>query len=596
MALGVVAAALCGATKAYGQGAPVRLDFDTTSFATSGNTPASGVTPWNGGVTMLSDSNVFVSFLGGNQLTVTVGSGTLTGGNGNWTYVLAGSTNTYSSTMSQGFSIAQLKSGPAFLAYADSSRMYISYGTNSYSQSNQPAFTDSTRYSYVELNYKTGGNGVDLSNIEQFGGSIGLKSLTSSSTVTYETGNTLSTQQLLSTLVQTAGGTAAGPTWVPTGPGGTIVRVTGPSNVANVPSPFTDFQPYLANVFAAGAGDLQSPTMTLMRDPYTPQTTAGARSDTAVGALNWSGAIGFMSSSTATGVVSGTTYNTGYFFTPTVTQNVTSSGTFYGLQFTGSVSVSVPTAFSGTTTPTKWYDGLTINVSTGTDGAAINSFLQSGGPTAVTNITLSGTGWAQYSADFSLGSGTANAAAGAPTAAVAGGANSSTSPEYGQVVQKVLGDFQEGLNAGLYANTASGSYTYYLFSNGVSPLSATGTVGVLPSSVWYQNPQFAYQNTGTGAQNTFGAVIWNNSYQVTSSGSIAYGGVYGSPYDDRFGSPYTGEFGNTFALNPGGSLLVTLNEAIVAVPEPSTVALVAVAGAALGGTAWRRRRRRAARG
>lgn len=596
MALGVIAAALCGATEAFGQGSPVRLDFDTNSFATSGNTPASGVTPWNGGVTTLSDSNVFVSFLGGNQLTVTVGSGTLTGGNGSWTYVHAGGTDTYTSTMSQSFSIAALKTGTAFLAYADSSRMYISYGTNAYNQSNQPASTDSSRYSYVELNYKPGGNGVDLSNIEQFGGSIGLKSLTSGNVVTYETGNSLTTQQLLSTLVQTAGGTAAGSTWVPTGPGGTIVRVTGPSNVANVLSPFTNFQPYLANVHAAGPSDLQSPTMTLMRDPYSPQPTAGARSGTAVGALNWSGGIGFTSSTTAIGIVSGSNYNTGYFFTPTVTQNVTSSGTFYGLQFTGSVSVVTSTASAATTTPTKWYTGLTINVSTGTDGGAINSFLQSGGPTAATNIKLSGAGWAEYSTDFCLGSGTANAAAGAPTAAVAGGANSPTSPEYGQVVQKVLGDFQEGLSAGLYANAASGSYTYYLIGSGVSPLSTTGTVGVLPSSVWYQNPQFAYQNTGTGGQNTFGAVIWNNSYQVTPSGSIGYGGVYGSPYDDRFGSPYDGTFGNTFTMNSGGSLLVTLNESIVAVPEPSTVTLVAVASATLGGTAWRWRRRRAARG
>lgn len=129
--------------------------------------------------------------------------------------------------------------------------------------------------------------------------------------------------------------------------------------------------------------------------------------------------------------------------------------------------------------------------------------------------------------------------------------------------------------------------------SGAGALNTTGTVGGLPTSIWFQNPQFAYQNSGTVAQNTFGALIWNNSDQVTLSGRYAYGGVYGSPFDDRYGSPYNGSFGNTFPLDTnGGSLTVRLNEAINAVvPAPSAVVLVTAAAATAGGLQWRRRRR-----
>jgi len=595
IAIGLVVAACGTLAPARAQSwVPVTINFDTLSLATSGNTPSSGVKPYNGGVTTLTDSNVFVSFLGSGGLTATIGSGTLSySTTGTWTWTSGTVVSTYGSTMSQGFSIADLKSQGLQLVDANASRMYITYGTNAYNQSAQPAYTDGWRYSYVELNYKTnGGNGVDLSNIEQFSGSVAIESRNQGGTLLYAAGNSLSTQQLMTQLVTAAGGTGAGATWVPTN-GSQVVRVTGPSTVANVASPFTNFQPLLAAVYSGSVSELTSPTMTNLRDPYSPQTTAGYRSGTAVGALNWSGAAGFTSSASATGVASGTTYNTGYFFTPTVTQTVVGSGTYYGLQFSGSVSVAATTLPAGTSTPTRWYPGLTINVNTGTDGSAINSFLQSGGPTSLTSITLSGTGWTQFSTDFSGTTGPANAPNSAPTQSIASGSNSQFNYDYGQVVQKVIGDFQEGINAGLYANALSGSYNYWLFPNGAGALSTTGTVGVLPSSIWFQNPQFAYQNSGTGAQNTFGALIWNNSYQVTSSGSYAYGGVYGSPFDDRYGSPYIGSFGNTFPLDTnGGSLTVRLNEAINAVvPEPSAVVLVAAAAATACGFRWRRRRR-----
>jgi hypothetical protein len=64
--------------------------------------------------------------------------------------------------------------------------------------------------------------------------------------------------------------------------------------------------------------------------------------------------------------MTGTTYNTGYFFSPAVTQAVVGSGTYYGWQFSGGVSVAATTLPAGTATPTRWYSGLTINVNTGT--------------------------------------------------------------------------------------------------------------------------------------------------------------------------------------------------------------------------------------
>ena len=551
---------------------PVTLNFDTSALTYSSDPQY--VSLYNGGASSLTGSNVYVSIQGGAGFSATIGTGSLSFASGTWSYTTTSSTSQYASTMSQAFSVADLQATPLQLVSATASRFIFSYGTNTYGYAGSssvpppgtPLSPGNARYSLIEVNYG-GGNGVDLTNIDQFGGSLQMTARNSSNAVTNATGNSRSSQEMMTRLVAVAGGT-----------GSTLV-VNSASQVASVTglafsgtsNAFGNLQQYLGTVWnGSGASTLKSPLLTNILDDAYPG---------GLGATGWTSAA--TTGTTTPIVLSSTTYNVGYYFTPTITATTVNAATYQGVTFSGSVTIVSAT----TTGPVlKTYTGLTINVLTGTDGSQMNAYLNSGGPTSDTNIQLTGTGWADFNQDFYLPGN--NSSAAPDMTLVNTGSTSALNTPYGQVVQQVIGDFQEAVVSGMYGNTMSGTYAYY--QNNV-PTAVTGTaaaVGELSSSLWWQNPSLAYSNTDTSAKNLYSNEVFPNSFVTGTGGfSAAYGGV-----------KYEPQFGNTFALpTDGGSLTVKFFEG-VPVPEPSGVALLTVMGATASGMAWRRRQRKSSAG
>jgi hypothetical protein len=565
---------------------PVRLNFDTSALTYSPDPQY--VSLYNGGASSLTGSNIYVSIQGGAGFSATIGTGSLSFASGTWSYVTASSTSQYASTMSQAFSVADLQATPLQLVSANASRFIFSYGTNAYGYAGSspaappgtPLSPSSARYSVIEVNYGAGGgNGVDLTNIDQFGGSLQMTARNSSSAVTHATGNSRSSQEMMTRLVAVAGGT-----------GSTLV-VNSASQVASVTglafsgtsSAYGNLQQYLGTVWnGSGTSTLKSPLLTNILDDAYPG---------GLGATGWTSGS---TTGTTTPIVSpNTTYNVGYYFNPTITATTVNAATYHGVTFSGSVTIVSAT----TTGPVlKTYTGLTINVLTGTDGSQMNAYLNSGGPTSDTNIQLTGTGWADFYSDFYLPNN--NSSAAPDITLVNTGSNSALNIPYGQVVQKVIGDFQEAVVSGLYGNIMSGTYAYYENNLPVAVSGTAAAVGELRSSLWWQNPSLAYSNTDTSAKNLYSNEVFPNSFVTGTGGfSAAYGGVYGAPFDDRYGNViYEPQFGNTFALpTDGGSLTVKFLEG-VPVPEPSGVALLTVMGATASGMAWRRRQRKSSAG
>jgi hypothetical protein len=559
---------------------PVTLNFDTSALTYSSDPQY--VSLYNGGASSLTGSNIYVSILGGSTFSATIGTGSLSFASGTWSYVTASSTSKYASTMSQAFSVADLQTTPLQLVSANASRFIFSYGTNAYGHSGTssaappgtPLSPGSARYSLIEVNYGVGGgNGVDLTNIDQFGGSLQMTARNSSNAVTHATGNSLSSQEMMTRLSTVAGGT--GSTLV-VNSGGQVASVTG-LQFAGASTAYGNLQQYLGTVWnGSGTSTLKSPLLTNILDDAYPG---------GLGATGWTSAA--VTGTTTPTVSPSTTYNVGYYFNPTITATTVNAATYHGVTFSGSVTIA-----TGTAPVYKTYNGLTINVLTGTDGSQMNAYLNSGGPTSDTNIQLTGTGWADFNQDFYLPGN--NSSAAPDMTLVNTGTYSAVNIPYGQVVQKVIGDFQEAVVSGLYGNTMSGTYAYYE-SN--LPAAVTGTAaafGELRSSLWWQNPSLAYSNTDTSAKNLYSNEVFPNSFVTGTGGfSAAYGGVYGAPFDDRYGNVlYEPQFGNTFALpTDGGSLTVKFYEG-VPVPEPSGVALLTVMGATASGMAWQRRRRK----
>jgi hypothetical protein len=112
-----------------------------------------------------------------------------------------------------------------------------------------------------------------------------------------------------------------------------------------------------------------------------------------------------------------------------------------------------------------------------------------------------------------------------------------------------------------------------------SVLTATGTTLIGKAPLYAQ-----LTGSGTAHYNQWANVVFNSSETA-----------YGQPYSD-----YLQNVDVNLMQTGTGSTTVAYVELmllpVAPIPEPSTVALVAVAGATLGGVEWRRRRRRDARG
>lgn len=520
----------------------------------------------------------------------------------------------YAYATSKAYSLAAIQSGTVTINSGTSVRGYIVYGptdstalntialrpaamgqVSPYAGSNNPMIFNTgsyntgtfaiqqtaPRYTEFEFNYSgTSSTGFfDLTNIDQYGGGLRMSLLSASGTQqsSWNVPNSGDQFRGLAALTSSqawAGGTNTFPNgnWqsnplITTGSSGTgdFVRVIGPSKFPNgAPgsgatagnTAYGTFNNYLSLL---ASGSLQA-TGTL-----TNQATGAQPGGT--GALGgFSGAGTYSSSGQA---------NANYYFTPTVTATTT-NGTTYAVTLSGSV-VFVPT--SGTAIAATYplqivigadqttasppdqpllmtnfinqVPGIGQGIYSWTDGGIISLTLASGsigsGTSAITGS------WQQMDADWA-------------------GAASST------IAQKVYGDFAEGMLAGLVGNPT---------------ISGSTAIGAMTSYEWWQDPSLAYNTGTTGNVSAWGSYVWNNSLLTRPSGpnpisGTSVGGVYGSVYDDRWSRNTLNSDASTTTLQitllPDGDLSV-------AVPEPSAVALLAVAGATLGGFAWQRRRR-----
>jgi hypothetical protein len=275
---------------------------------------------------------------------------------------------------------------------------------------------------------------------------------------------------------------------------------------------------------------------------------------------------GYLSNVGATVVSGSTTYGLTYYMTSNLNQASGTSASFpygtYGLTVSGSV---VATYISGTgTVLSGTYSGLQLTVGPDTSGGGPTSLSMTNfiyGQNTSNSVTVS-SGWDSLINDF-----------GAPNVSAA-------------LQQKALGDFSQGLMAGL-------------INSSTTPPGASETFGQMSSNEWFGTKSFQGSAYG-GAQsnpaffNAYGNVVNRNSEVGIVGTGTYYGGVYGVPYDDRWANNLLVTDASTTSVKiwllPDGDLSVN------PVPEPSAVALVALAGAMLGGVEWRRRRRGVTRG
>lgn len=603
------------ATPVNAQPQPLTLVFGTNHLGTyqSVSEPTYGV--WSNGL-IVSDTNIYVSFQWSNagpggtlpssgtttNFSAVIGnSGTLewkgassTSGTqwagGNWYFTdVTGTTTTYQSGMSQGFTVAEMNAGAGTkIQTLYGNNMFIEYGQNTISENPPPTSSTQARYTDVEWTFVTGSsfNNLDLTTINNAGAALNVRYIGTSSTSSV--GFTAYTEEVLPTLGGLnpsqvfAAGTPAGA--LSTGSSPYIASVPQGGSIPAGTSFYATYPAYIASVLT---GTLGSPLLT--NQPGGSSPTAAA----------FQQAQGFTSATTGT-----VAQQVAMFFRPTFT----AVNSVYDITLTGSIASTTP---SGTTT---WYGtgtsgALTINVSNAVGGVPavgfygylangnVNNSVVTLGGGINTGSGTSGGGWQQFSTDFWQGGGiyggTGNQGGPSPELFTSLSTSGTTdSAYYGQIVQRALGDLQELLMIGAFGNEtqvnlpavplAGASVDQPGFQAYVGPLG-----GAPSQNVWSAKAN-AYLNTSSGTgYNTSGEWVWTNSESVIN-GIASTGAIYSNPYDDRFT-----QYAAATVINmdsSGGTLTIDLRE-IAVIPEPSALALLSVAGATLGGLGWLRRRR-----
>jgi len=603
----LVAVVLCLAatglwvTPARAQNTPLTINFGTSRLGTFPTVSGSDYGVWSNGLTV-SDTNVYASFeWTNNQLPTTSGTNAdgspmrhtnfsmvINGGTLTWTSTASWSgtvpafsqslgnwyvngTAAGSSVMSPAYTIASMNAGGGAQAnLVLGNNLYIEYGQNTIGNGPPPnTAVPTTRFATVEFTYKQNEttNNLDFTAINNIGAAV--RATYSGTSGTSSIGFTNYTSELLPTL-----GAAVTPTNLASAPSPSgLVQNNGGKYVASVLSTaqppsggqtntntafLAGYPAYIASVLSGTVAAVKSPLMTNQPGGLDP-TPADL-----VLAPGFQGPV-------RTGSAPANTWQVASFFTPTFTSSV--SDTTYSIMFTGSITAVQP-GYSGTADQFRTYGtGTTPLTITIASGSSFYGYLANGNVNMAT-ITLSGSDWTTFSSDFYQG-GYGNGSQAAPNGSIAGGTTSNDSIDYGQIVQRAIGDLQEMMMIGAYGNTSE-----VLFSG------SSVVLGSLPSQNVWSDKAYAYVNTGSTGFNPIGQYIWQNSSYTDSSGISTTGAVYSNPYDDRY------QNGVSISLDSlGGTLTIDLLE-IAPVPEPTAMALVAAAGATLGGVAWRRRRRR----
>lgn len=456
-----------------------------------------------------------------------------------------------------------------WISNAASAAVVVSYGTQfspytptspTVSTSNNYAVSGASANNLSDPNYRNAwqpfeitynpGNGDqgNLTAINWFTASLKIQSFQSADatgTVLQEGGFYQSGTAIGAALSNITTATPPGPEGGPGGPAmvtnlsGNVVRYIGPSQFGATTNG------------AMGYGNYQS------FDSY----FAGAGSSNAVFSNN-------SAYNTQSGTPSGNYTNKSVSFV--FNNSVTNTANGYALNPTGTITVvtqSYTNSVADGSPTTNTYTGITFNVNPnaqGGNGANIISnvasqFVYLGSWTAFnggifTNTDGSpanyawfdGTGWTDFSNSMT-GFVTGSGAAAVPDKAA-----------------QIAGEIATGFAAGFVGST--------------NPL-----IAGQPSGSWWTNSPtnaFVGATTNTDDYNQYGAIIAESSSNT----------VYGMVYSDRWQPTPLINSVNLNGTNVG-SWLITINDPITAVPEPSTYALLAIAGAAMAGC-WIRRCRR----
>jgi len=425
------------------------------------------------------------------------------------------------------------------------------YATGAASASASPDPNYETAWQPFEITYGSGPNGApqagdqgNLTAINFFTAALRIQSFANADatgSVLQERGFFVPTSQIASGLSSVTSGPAVnGQTAYVTNSSGDIVRYIGPSQFG------------ASTDGSSGYGNYPS------FDSY----FAGAGSSNALFTNN----SGY---NTMSGTPSGNYTNKSVSFA--FENSVTNTGTGYALNPTGTITV-VTRVYTNSVidgaAATNTYSGIVFNVNPNAQGG--------NGANVVTNIASQFVYLASWTA-FNGGVFTNNNGTPATYSWFEGGDWVSFSNDMSGFVDGGGSNAMADITAQIAGEIASGFQAGFVGST--NPL-----IAGQPSDSWWSN----------GIVDAFGGS------QPTNVNYVAYGGiiadtssnsVYGLQYSDRF--PGQSPLMNSYQLNGTniGSWLITIEDPITAVPEPSTYALLAMAGAGAAGYLLRRRRR-----
>ena len=562
--LSIVAAVTMVQTGAMAEDLTVK--FDTQFLGTFPTPPTGHYGVWSPG-SLVSEDHIFVSFQwsgSGSFTAIIPSSPPFVGGKlvqsqtqFFWTFTpTTGSSKTTNSIMSPSFTVAQLNgpSGNGFkIEEAHGQNIYIEYGQDTISGYTPPGPTFTSRYTDIEFSYdpkppQSNFNNADLTGINNIGAalnlrydvgtthrSIGFPSFTStilpklvSLLVPFGTTTDYSNAVLSS---QTSSGNLE---WGGNGSCPYVAAVQGSVNLAKE----TGFYSlYPAAIDAAISGNLFTPLLT---------NCAGGVSPTPTNLVESASFMGKIASQQKTHQQ----YEVSYAFLPSF---ASSTDNTYAITFTGTITAVTKDYINnhppgnkktyGSTTPLK----IKVSASDSFWGYLKN------GDVNDSVVTLEGADWTSFSTDFynngtnypldgSLGS------QGAPKGDIAGGTTTSNdSSVYGQIVQNVLGDFQELAMIGCFGNTKMGIGKF-----------STTKIGAIPSWDIFQDKSYAYNfqltQIPSPAYNVMGRYLWENTTNI-DNGTTSIGAMYSNNYDDRFGKG-----GVSLKIDTGGTLTVQLKE------------------------------------
>ncbi len=430
-------------------------------------------------------------------------------------------------------------------ATTGTTNFYISYGnssffSNSTSQPNPGGDSSVPRYSVVEM----AGGGGDLTQINQFGGSLRIddyKYSVSNTTPVKSTYNTLNSAQTFAKIYNNIGANVSNPVVITQNVSGTqeFMRIIGPSTGSfstNYPT-YTNYLTSLhtGNVVTTIANNYGNDNGTGMNNVIN-----NGNGTFTVGNQTWIAHYNFNATVDASGNIN---------FNGTVTMTGAANATGGNIVLSG-LYVTIPNDANLTTA----LYGMTPS----------NSTIY--GNTAGSSITINGTPsgaatWGNLDQFTVVG----------PVGSVHNTATETINNNMGNMAinLKVTGDFQEGLATGFVGSTGN--------VGNISGL-GNGTFGNLSSAQWWILAEKAYTNgvqlPGSTFFNLYGSAIFGESnttlFDGTNTTVVPGGAVYSSPYDDRF---------NSALLNADDKWVVSVlqdgNLAVsAAVPEPATTALV----------------------